>query len=324
MKYLALDPVLGDPGRVLQGGQRGPFVRSRRLPVQPRPQSQRIQRAAFRWAAATWLTLSEPEKDAWRDFGPVSGDGSVNIFLYNRTVIVAGDPPTRTAPSSGPPSDPVILSAAIHQTAGVLDVFSIDIEEPVPAGATVEIFAVAPGDTPDPTSDDWTSIGFAWVGGSQNTDFLAGYISAWSSSVGPNNWIAFYAVARVGAEESEWVFGAAGTPPETPEVEAFELGEDGSTVAQFDFILTENAPSHISYEISISVQQPSSSPVPTDFDSAYIGGDRTHDFIDWWYDNRDAELFFHWWVYVKVEAVSTFDSSLRSDALVVGHIVDPL
>lgn len=311
-----------NPDRVLQGGARGPFVRSRRPPVQPRTTAQQLPRAVFKWSAATWLTLSEPEKDAWRSYGPVTGDGSVNIMVKNVPDFLDGQPLTPTAPSGGPPEPPVFTGGTINQTDNVLDLLTVEIEEPADPSADVDLYALAPQTGPEPETEDWVFLGKAWEGGIVGTDFLASYIDSFGDYFGPSLWIPFKAVTVVSAVESDPSFSALGTPPSAPEYYSQGALSSSGELTQLDISVYDAGEDNTTVYISVAEAQSTSSPQPTVFEFVSFYPYGSNVLLNGYVTAFGSSVPFGWWIWLQLERVSDFDEALRSDPVFVAVFVD--
>lgn len=161
MKILPSDPPAAVPGRVMQGGPLGHFIRGGRLPVDPcTPLQQRVRGAfayqpqKYRYGSATW-------RSDWRDAvytGDTGPAKSATAATQRAAFGLSGDPPT---PGSGPPgapgsasltaSAPGTLIAACDDPTGGAGMVAVQCSGPLPfVGAAV----VA-----------WSDLWVVWQGG---------------------------------------------------------------------------------------------------------------------------------------------------------------
>lgn len=249
-------------------------------------------------------------------------DGSVNMMVRNVPRVIASLPVEPEAPSSGPPAAPIFSGGSISQSSDVLDLLTVNIVEPAEPGANVSLYALAPQTIPEPETQDWEFIGFAWESGIQTTDFLSSYISIFSDTFGPALWLPLKAITTVTPYDSEPTYSALGTPPSSPTIETSGALSSSGDLTQLDVTLEVNGEDNTTDHIYVSEAQSSSSPQPTAWEFAvfypYSSGGLLSAYAAIFGDSVPAGYY----IWVRVIRISDFDPLLASGPVYESIFVD--
>lgn len=197
MKFLPAQPPDPVSGQTIQDGPAGPFVRSGRPPVDPRPPRGVLARGALATGTKDYRFGSGTLRADWDASTAAGATGTAKIGGGTVLSVVGATGYTPGAPTSGAPVSPVIAVLLSSVSGGV------QVDTPAPAVGVTAIVVSMSLQLPrgDAISSHWSPVFDVWVGATNTPDMTARY-AAWAGPLVLGFWVSVRVYAIAGALRS--------------------------------------------------------------------------------------------------------------------------
>jgi hypothetical protein len=208
MKFLPAQPPAPVSGQTIQGGAAGPFVRSGRPPVDPRPPRGVRARGALSTGTKDYRYGSPTFRADWDASTAAGSTGTAKIGGGTVLSVVGATGYNPGAPVAGPIISPAISVLLADVVTGV----QVDTPAPVVGVNAIVVSMSTQLVVGNAVPSRWSPVFFVWDGATHTPDMTARY-AAWDGPLVLARWVSVRVYAIAGALRS---FEASGLTQVSP------------------------------------------------------------------------------------------------------------